>query len=137
MQQTSDYATEARIQSNLYNPKGKSTMVIHIDVARDNNPDQGQEKRGTFKEPWPLIRIRPNTNVEWQVKNGKARDSFLVTFTNGTPFPNVTAINGSTGPLAATVEGSFHYQVYLTDGDSSEVFPIHRCPELQVAGGDG
>lgn len=110
--------------------QGIAPMTIHIDVTRAHNPNA--ERKGTFKEPWPLVKLVTNTDVEWQVKNGKLRDTFVVSFPNGSPFPGVTAINQATGALTASNEGNYHYQVFLTDGDTGELYSIHNCPEIEI-----
>ncbi len=108
----------------------ENPLIIHIDVARADNGNA--EKKGTFKEPWPLVKVANPTYIQWRIKNGKQKDSFIVSFPNGSPFPGVTAINQATAPLEACIEGEYHYQVFVTDGDSGEIFPIHNCPELNV-----
>jgi hypothetical protein len=103
--------------------------IIQIDVLRE---DKGPFLSGTFNQPPALVRVRRNTNVQWQLNNAGARDNFIVSFANGSPFEGIKAISDRTGPLPAVNKGSFHYQVFVVDGISGMVYVVHHCPEMQV-----
>ena len=105
-------------------------MTIHIEVARANNPNN--EREGTFKQPWPLVIVQAGTPVRWRMQGGRPGDTFVVSFSDGSPFENVTAVNEHSDELPAINRGTYHYQVYLTDGDTHRVYPIHRCPAMGV-----
>jgi hypothetical protein len=103
--------------------------IIPIDVTRE---DRGLLLSGTFNQPPALVRVRRETYVQWQLKMADERDSFVVSFAHGSPFVGVSAISNRTVPLPALNKGSFHYQVFVTDGASGVVYAIHDCPEMQV-----
>jgi hypothetical protein len=103
--------------------------IIGIDVLKE---DRDQLLSGTFNQPPALVRVRRNTNVQWQLNNAGARDSFIVSFANGSPFEGVTAISDRTGPLPAVKKGSFHYQVFVLEGISGKVYAVQHCPQMQV-----
>ena len=105
-------------------------MIIHIEVTRSHNGDH--EQKGTFKQPWPKVRVKPGTDILWKVQNGRDKDTFVVNFPNGSPFDGVSAINHNTRALPAVKSGQFHYQVFVTDGDDGVVYPIHGCPEMDI-----
>jgi hypothetical protein len=107
--------------------------TIPIDVLRE---DRGPLLSGTFSQPPPLVRVRRETNIQWELNKADERDSFIVSFSNGSPFKGVTAVTDRTGPLPAVNEGSFHYQVFVVNGISGEVYVVHHCPEMRVDGGD-
>jgi hypothetical protein len=107
--------------------------IIQIDVARE---DRGPFLSGTFNQPPGLVRVRRKTNIQWQLKKADERDSFIVSFANGSPFVGVSAIGDRTPPLPALNTGSFHYQVFVVDGVSALVYAIQSCPEVQVDGSD-
>ena len=119
-------------------------MTIDIEVTRK---DDDELLKGSFKQPFPLVRIAPGTQVSWQVVNGSEHDSFILSFRDGSPFPGVTAISGGcqkrdyddddepkSAPLLAKTEGDFHYEVFVTDGQTGEVFSIQNCPHIRVDG---
>ena len=105
------------------------SAIIQIDVVRGN---QGPLLGGTFNQPPPLVRVRQETNVQWQLKKVDPRDSFIVSFANGSPFVGVSSVSDRSVPLPALIKGTFHYQVFVVDGASGVVYAVHHCPELQV-----
>jgi hypothetical protein len=121
-------------------------MIIFIDVSRDDievpkrddDDDTETLKKGTFREPFPLVRIKPGTHVEWRIRqNGNAHtgDIFVVgfTFAEGSPFEdNVTLISNRTGPKEATAKGLFHYTLIVIDGQTGTPYSIGNCPILEV-----
>jgi hypothetical protein len=107
--------------------------IIPIDVARQS---QGLFLTGTFSQPPALVRVRQNTNVQWQLSKVDPNDTFIVSFPHGSPFEDLSAISDRTAALAAVNKGDFHYQVFVTAGATGDVFAVHNCPEIQVVGGD-
>jgi hypothetical protein len=103
--------------------------IIEIDVIRE---DQDSLLGGTFKQPYPLVRVRQKTNVLWRLIKADENDRFIVSFSNGSPFEGVSAVSDRTGPLPAVNIGSFHYQVFVVAGSSREVYAVHRCPQMEV-----
>src|SRR5258708_150340 len=109
-------------------------MIIYIDVTRDNieipKPDDPDDTetllKGTFKEPYTLVKVKEGTPVEWRIRgneNAHDKDVFVVGFgmPDGSPFVDgnenpIKIISGGTGPLEARVRGSFHYTVVVVDG---------------------
>ncbi|HLH44845.1 MAG TPA: hypothetical protein VKV74_17790 [Bryobacteraceae bacterium] len=106
------------------------TAIIQIDVQRED--PASPLLSGTFHQPPSLVRINRYTKVKWQLHKVHANDSFVVSFPNGSPFPKVRAVSERTEALSAEEEGSFHYQVFVTDGSSGMVYAIHNCPQLEV-----
>jgi hypothetical protein len=105
--------------------------IIGIDVLRIER-DEDPFLRGTFNQPPALVRVRRETNVQWQLNKADPRDSFIVSFDHGSPFAGVSAVSDRTPPLPAVNKGSFHYQVFVVDGISGRVYAIHHCPEIEV-----
>jgi hypothetical protein len=103
--------------------------IIQIDVLRE---DREPFLSGTFNQPPALVRVRHETEVQWQLRKADESDRFIVSFANGSPFAEVSAISDRTGPLPARHKGSFHYQVFVVDGISGVVYAIQHCPRLQV-----
>jgi hypothetical protein len=106
--------------------------ILQIDVLRE---DQGPLQSGTFKQPYPFVRVRRGTNVQWQLTKTDDRDTFIVSFSNGSPFEGITAISDRTGPLPAVHIGSFHYQVFVAEATSGRVYAVHHCPQMHVDNG--
>ena len=123
-----------------YPPK-EQTAVLTIDVTRTDN---GAFLAGTFTQPPPLVRVRLGTNVEWQLRKADDDDTFVVSFREGSPFSSgnfdsgrpkiIAALSEKTGALRAVIEGSFHYEIYVTDGDTGIVYRVHNCPEIVIDG---
>jgi hypothetical protein len=103
--------------------------IIQIEVVRE---DQGRLLSGTFKQPYPLVRVKQFTEVQWQLNKADERDTFIVSFAHGSPFEGITAVSDRTGPLKAVHRGSFHYQVFVLEAISGRVYAVHRCPEMHV-----
>jgi hypothetical protein len=101
--------------------------TIPIDVLRE---DQGALLSGTFLQPYPLVRVKKGTEIQWQLNKADEGETFIVSFANGSPFKGCTAITDRTGPLQAVNTGCFHYQVFVVA--SGKVCAIHRCPEIHV-----
>ncbi|HEY7333839.1 MAG TPA: hypothetical protein VH639_03070 [Bryobacteraceae bacterium] len=110
----------------------QETAIIQIDVMREG--PKSALLSGTFHQPPPLVRVKKNTLVKWQLNRIHPNDTFVVSFPNGSPFLKVTAVSDRTEPLQAVREGSFHYQVFVADGGTGVVYAIHNCPEFEVDG---
>jgi hypothetical protein len=112
------------------------TAIIPIDVVKE---DQGPLLSGTFKQPYPLVRVKQNTEVAWRLNYADndagadpgARDSFIVSFVDRSPFRE-KVLSDRTGPMTAVHMGSFHYQVFVRDGATGVVYAIQHCPVMQV-----
>lgn len=121
-------------------PKTAST-IIPIEVSRANT---GALLSGTFTQPPPLFRVQQFSYVEWQLNKVNSNDTFIVSFpdvspfsgnqTTGSPFPKLNAFSERSGPQQAVNEGSFHYQVFVTDGETGVVYSISNCPQIDVDG---
>jgi hypothetical protein len=107
--------------------------IIQIDVLRG---DEESLLSGTFRQPYPLVKVKQKTNVLWRLIKADEDDRFIVSFSNGSPFEGVSAIGDQTPPLPAVNIGSFHYQVFVVAGISGEVYAVHHCPEMRVESGD-
>ena len=119
----------------------EQTAVLPIDVTRTIN---GAFLAGTFTQPPPLVRVKLGTNIEFQLRKAHSDDTFVVNFQDGSPFSinkfasgapkSIRALSERTGALRAVIEGSFHYEIFVTDGETGVVYPIHDCPQIVVDG---
>jgi hypothetical protein len=118
-----------------------ATTIIGIDVTRT---DSEAQLKGTFTQPPPLVRVKQFTFVQWQLNKVHPNDTFVVSFSNaspfsgnqttGSPFPKLSAFSDRSAPQLAVNEGNFHYQVFVTDGNTGVVYSINNCPEMDVDG---
>ena len=121
-------------------PRAETTSIA-IEVTRNSN---GAQLSGTFTQPPPLVRVKRYSYVQWQLNKTHPNDTFVVSFrdgspfsgnqTTGSPFPKLNAFGDRSGAQLAVNEGNFHYQVFVTDGETGNVFSIDNCPELDVDG---
>jgi hypothetical protein len=118
-------------ESPSSNPTSEEeTAVIQIDVKREG--PKHVLLSGTFHQPPPLVRVKKNTRVKWELNKVNDNDSFIVSFPNGSPFGKISAVSDRTEALPVLREGNFHYQVFVGDGATGMVYAIHHCPELDV-----
>jgi hypothetical protein len=105
-------------------------LILFIEVLRkdEGDKDEGGLKAGTFKLPFPWLKVALGTSVQWKIKHGHHEDKFRIVFPNGSPFPNRTEVDECTEALTATISGVFSYQVFVTDGMTGTVYKIDRSP---------
>jgi hypothetical protein len=108
-------------------------ITIHIEVLRhDEEEDDDVIRKGSFRQPWPLIKIKAGTSVIWEIKHHHRGDTFRISFPSGSPFGDVALITERSEPQKATQMGTFKYEVVVTDGKTGELYDITHCPILDV-----
>lgn len=109
-------------------------VTIFVEVLRhdEETGDDAILKKGTFKQPFPLTRIEPNTFVQWKIRHGHDGDKFRIEFQDGrSPFPDITQFDNTSKPQKATIRGrNFVYHVFVTDGKTGEVYQLDHSPIL-------
>jgi hypothetical protein len=104
-------------------PAAQITIPIHVETS-----DQASgEREGTFKSPWPKLRVALNDKVRWQIG---AQQNFTLDFGGNSPFAE-SAITDSNFHTAVN-KGIFHYTVAVTDHGSGKTWKIDHCPEFEV-----
>ena len=101
--------------------RAQITIPIHVEHA-----DQATgERAGTFKSPWPKLRVQSGAQVQWQPEPGF---TFVVDFGTVSPF-NTKVINDSQF-YTANGTGTFKYSVTVTHTASGRTFSVD--PDLDV-----
>jgi len=116
--------------STAANPK-----IVKIKVHRNGSG----EKKGTFTEPPPKLRVDPNEWIKWdlQVAPPDPPETFEIRFQGfSSPFKDaagapILTLNQASPALQAVNKALYHYAVKVTT--ATDEFKIEACPELDVS----
>lgn len=104
-------------------------ITLGIEVLRkDDGEDEDSLLEGTFKQPFPWVRIKTGACVRWRIRRGHRGDKFTLRFINGSPFADRPEVTESTEPLRVTQKGRFKYEVDVVDGRTGKKYSILHCP---------